>query len=410
MELLLVFLGLYLFIRFGTTILYSRKDWEREIAKQDKEEPVFYLSKNQLSEVRRYSVAKGWNSLLNSSFPVNSIAEKVLPKVSSLVTSIPKKVFNLDIYGKIDEIAAKIRVNTKFTVFVIIFWLVLFCLLANEVRNYVIFLKSMSFYNILDILVALTSLCLIALVVYFLVRDIGGIVSLRQGEDVKATVDRYVRENRCQELKKYLLSQEISKSKQKELKYEFKYRYTARDVIEAYEKIVIEEYDEQVHQIIREYRNKVIIGNGISGSSLLDFVVNLYCYYQILSKTAQVYRKKFGVTSLFRVLGTGCLVCYAVSKTTNLLARLTKTLFDGAFISGIPATPIEAIIQAITSGFSMQIYGYWLKYTLRPIKSYNQSMKDQTIESLKEKTKEWNPSVRYILYKYTGQRRCDRRR
>lgn len=390
MELLLVFLGLYLFIRFGTTILYSKKDWEREIAKQDKEEPVFYLSKNQLSDVRRYSVAEGWSSLLNSSFPVNST--KILSKVSQFVKNIPQRV-KKNIYEKIDEIATEIRVNTKFTGFVIIFWLLLVCLLANEVRDYVIFLKNMSFYNVLDILVALTSLCLILLVVYFLVRDIGGIVSLRQGEDIKATVDRYVRENRCQELKKYLLSLEMSESKQKELKYEFKDRYTAVDVVMAYEKIVMEEYDEQVHQIIREYRNKVIIGNGISGSSLLDFAVNLYCYYQILSKTAQIYRKKFGVTSLFRVLGTGCLVCYAVSKTTNLLANATKGILDGSAITAIPgieliATPIKAIIQAITSGFSMQICGYWLKYTLRPIKSYNQSMKDQTIKSLKEKPKE----------------------
>jgi hypothetical protein len=71
---------------------------------------------------------------------------------------------------------------------------------------------------------------------------------------------------------------------------------------------------------------------------------------------------------------------------TNLLGETVKKILEGAALEwsfDIFAAPLKAVIQAITSGFSMQIYGYWLKYALRPVKAYNLSMKEQTRQILK---------------------------
>ena len=381
MEFLIVIVVFVVARKLLGSVFYSREDWEREIDKY-----------NQKSENKS---AYDLPMPLHQSTPsIEMVKNTLMSRVISPATKIPlvsqvmhkvKKFFNID--EKIDEKAKEIKINTRITGSVVIFWLIIISLLAVQLRDYVNFLKNISFYNPLDDIVALTSLFLILLVVYLLIRDIGGIISIKKIEDTKATIDDYVKANKCRELKEYLLSLKISATKQKELKSEFKNKHSAIDVIVVYERIALKEKDEKVHKVIRKYRNKIIIGNGVSGSSLLDFAVNLYCFYKILYKTASIYEVKLGLISLFRVFCTGCLICYAVSKMTNLLGETAKKFLEGAALEWITAL-LKAVIQAITSGFSMQIYGYWLKYALRPSKAYNLSMKEQTIKSLKEKPKE----------------------
>lgn len=387
MEFLIVIVVFVVARKLLGSVFYSREDWEREIDKynQKSENKSAYDLPMPLHQSTP-SIEMVKNTLMSR---VISPATKIVPLVSQGMHKV-KKFFN--IYEKIDKKAKEIKINTRITGSVVIFWLVIVCLLAIQLRNYVNFLKNISFYNPLDDIVALTSLFLILLVVYLLIRDIGGIISIKKIEDTKATIDDYVKANKCRELKEYLLSLKISATKQKELKSEFKGKNTALDVIVIYERIVLKEKDEKVHKVIRKYRNKIIIGNGVSGSSLLDFAVNLYCFYKILYKTASIYEVKLGLISLFRVFCTGCLVCYAVSKITNLLGEAVKKFLEGAvvlqvgfdFVSGL----LKAFVQGITSGLSIEIYGYWLKYALRPSKAYNLSMKEQTRQILKKSSDE----------------------
>ena len=87
---------------------------------------------------------------------------------------------------------------------------------------------------------------------------------------------------------------------------------------------------------------------------------------------------------MFRILVASCLVCYAVAKGTNWV----EEWLDDAAIKEILdkfAYPIKLIVQAITSGFSMQIYGYWLQYALRPVEAYNINMKNESIKKYVQK-------------------------
>ena len=384
MEFILVIAFILLVLFFNSSVFYSRKDWEREMEKYDTEEEQYKIY-NLPTPIKF-----GAPSLQNISNKVCALSNKILEKTSNIMVKVPetvkyiKKIFN--IFEKIDEKAKEIKINTKFGMVALIFWLCIICCTAHIIKDFINFIKEMSFYNVLDIIIAISTICLLVIVIYFLIRDIGGIISLKRTEDTKAKISNLIKTSNTKELKKYLLSLDLAKADEKELKAEFKDKKDPLEVAICYEKIVLKKYDEKVHKIICEYRNKVIIGNGISGSSMLDFAVNLYCFYQILRNVAKIYHVKLGLISIFRVLGAGCLICYAVSKTTNLLGKASNQILEGVAIAqglSLLSLPFKALIQAITSGLSMQIYGYWLKYALRPIKPYNQSMKEKTTQVLK---------------------------
>ena len=385
MEILL-WVFVFLVLKNLYNVIFCTKEyWEKEIAKytDNEQENSYYelpiAMKRDFSNIQtiKKTVDVVRAAADNTIHNIINFSKHPVASITRCWSGITYKLM-IYIFKKIDKIAEKIKIKANFTLSLIVFWFILGAILADEIRNYILFLKEISFYNVLDMLIAITTLCLILLVVYFLVRDIGGVISLRQTENIKATVEEYVKEEKNNELKKYLLSLKISEYKKKELKTEFKKLNTALEVVVAFEQIVLKEYDEKVDKVICDYRNKIIIGNGISGSSLLDFAINLYYFYKILRETARIYQIRIGFISLLRILAAGCLVCYAVSKTTNIL----EDVMAGAFLEKM-LIPLKYLVQAVTSGFSMQIYGYWLKYyALRPIKSYDVEMKEQTTREL----------------------------
>lgn len=374
---------------FNSSIFYSRKDWEKEIKKYNNmelEDNVFDLSlplvKGNLGNNTLQK--RGVSDIKTLNDKVVDLGGWVLKEVGRYVgisleyVSQPVNKFMYEkICKKIDEIAKEIKINTSFRGMVLVFWLCIICCTAHIMKDFINFIKEMSFYNVLDIIIAVSTIGLLVMVIYFLIRDIGGIISLKKTEDTKTKVANLIKTNNAKELKRYLLTLNLSKDDEKELKTEFKNKQNALEVIISYERIVLKKYDEKVHNVIKEYRNKVIIGNGISGSSMLDFVVNLYCFYQILRNVAKIYKIRLGLTSMLRILVAGCLVCYAVAKGTNWAVKL---LDDVAI-----AYPFKLIVQAITSGFSMQIYGYWLQYALRPVEAHNMSMKNESIKKYMQK-------------------------
>ena len=373
---------------FNSSIFYSRKDWEREIKKYDNmelEDNVFDLSLPLVNgNLGNNTLQKGSLSDIKTLNDKIVLADgKVLKKVANVCCEPMRVIGNWvmgKIFNKIDEISKEIKINTKFGMGAIIVWLVLICIVAQWGKNWFNLIKEMSFYNVFDLITLLSMTGLVGFVFYFLIRDIGGIISLKKMEDTKTKVANLIKTNNANELKRYLLSLNLSKDDEKELKAEFKNKQNAREVVISYERIVLKKYDEKVHNVIKEYRNKVIIGNGISGSSMLDFVVNLYCFYQILRNVARIYKIRLGLTSMFRILVAGCLVCYVAAKGTNWLEKL----LDDAMIKGF-AYLFKFIFQAGTSGLSMQIYGYWLKYALRPVEAHNISMKNESIKKYGQK-------------------------
>ena len=366
---------------FNSSIFYSRKDWEKEIKKYDIEK----------ESVKIYDLPApikiGVPNISMASNKVINLSEIGLKKVYEGVKNCGNYFLNKTYRSaceKIDDIAKEIKINTSFRGMVLVFWLCIICYTAHIMKDFINFIKEMSFYNVLDIIIAISTIGLLGIMVYFLIRDIGGIISLKKTEDTKTKVENLIKTNNANELKRYLLSLNLSKDDEKELKTEFKNKQDAREVVISYERIVLKKYDEKVHNVIKEYRNKVIIGNGISGSSMLDCVVNLYCFYQILRNVARIYKIRLGLTSMFRILVAGCLVCYVVAKGTNWFVEL----FDNAVIKEILGKfvyPFKLIVQALTSGFSMQIYGYWLQYALRPVEAYNINMKNESIKKYVQK-------------------------
>ena len=361
------------------------------------------------------------NKVYQSCSSIANYTQKYIYKTISMFSNIPslakKGIDNIideisyKIYKKIDAVAEEIKINTKFSSFISIFWMVIIYLGGSLLTEIIAYTRNIPFRKVLDIIVAaftlkqpeislnledilnlitaITMVILFIFIVCFLIKDIHGVISLQQTENTKKEIDSFVINNECDELKKYLLSLDLSKKYHEKLEKKLQCMHNTTDVIYCFERTVLTDYDNEVHKIICNYRNKVIVGNGVSGSSILDFIVNLYCFYQILRETAKIYHIKLGITSVFKILGAGCLVCYAVSKTTNILGGVFEQLLNGAKLfeglHNLFVYPIKILVQSITSGFSMQIYGYWLKYALRPLKPYDKIMKEKTKQVLKSK-------------------------
>lgn len=391
MEFILLLAALVILKKIFNNILdnYEKIGMEEDDPEQIEEVKLNNLPSVNTKYIHNLSINKNLNGTiihnsLNKIKEVRQVLSSGLSKVKKQVCQKINNVFN--IYEKIDEIATKNKINSKITFICMVFWLILFGILAREISKIIILFKEISIYNILDITIAITSLVITFFIGYFLIKDILGITSLRQTENTKQKIDKYVEEGNYEELENYLLSLKISEIKKSQLKTALQKQNSALDMAIIYERMILQERDNKVHEIICVYRNKVIIGNGVSGSSILDFMVNLYCFYKILLEIARVYKIQLGLISVLRILGTGCLVCYAVSKTTNLLGKVASECIRGAglleYSANVLSASVTAVVQAITSGFSMQIYGYWLKYALRPIKSYDQVMKRQTTKVL----------------------------
>jgi len=318
-------------------------------------------------------------TLTNKKIPeIKQFTTGGVARVGEKIKEMEKEIKKLteSIYERIDRL--NITVDNSIRGANIFVWLLVIAYVLNKLCEYRDKMKTLSFNNLLDITAIVASLGIICFIVYAFLKDILGVVSLKRVRKTRNLVDFYVQSGKVKELKRLLLSLDGAKPYKKQLKYMLNSDMTTKELVQSYEQIVLETQDKKVHLTIHKYSKIAALANGASNNTTLDFWINLYCFCRILSEIAKIYQVKLGVTSLLKLLSAGCLVSYSASKLTNTIGDGLASLTPIKSLSWI----ITTVSQVFLSNKFIRAYGYWLKYTLRPVKHYNENMLKETKQFL----------------------------
>jgi len=273
-----------------------------------------------------------------------------------------------------------IKINNSFGYVIPIIWLILIGYLTSELQTYYGYIKH-GFSSFLDVITIFISLPITVIIAVLLFRDIRGIICLKKIDKTQIVCENLVQTDETEELKKYLLLLDGAKKHQRKLKNEFKNIENAKEVAATYERIVLKTQDGKINKVINKYSLEAVLGNAISDLSILDFLASLYCFYRMLLQIVKIYQIKLGISSILRILATGCVICYMSSKKTNFLSKFVKKIIPDGIYKGI----VDGLIQAFAAGGFIFLYGHWLKKSLRPINYYDEGLLEETLKDIPQK-------------------------
>lgn len=249
--------------------------------------------------------------------------------------------------------------------FTLFLWFVLHC-----TYSYIEYLKNISVFNIIGILLAIVSLILIGILFYILCNDFLGIITVSKQIKSKEHIRKLIQTNNIAELKNYLLSNKVIENSRKQLLSEnFAHINNLTDLLSTYEEIELKEADKKVNSIINKYA--LIASTAAVKDGFFNFVIMCIVFSKMLIDIAKTYKIKLGICSFINVMLMGLI-------GSSISSVLSKVI--GATFKQIPY--INAIVEIGTPIAIMRVLGCKVKYAIRPLEPFNQKMLKSTIKEM----------------------------
>lgn len=319
---------------------------------------------NKISNATTHAVAHVINTTKDST---NYVKDKA-KSVKNVVSGINNSTF-------IEEIQSNTKYS-KLSIFILLLftWFVLDC-----AYDYVEFVKSLSFTNIFGILSAIVSLVLITALVYFLVNDILGIITLNQQQEFREEVNNLIKSGKVEELKELLLNYKLTKPNHKKKLMElFEQPAKGGEIVAHYEEVVLKSIDKKVNKTINKYSLLSSGANLISNKTWLDFIITQLIFSKMLIDIAKEYNIKLGICTFSKIMTMGL-----IGSSVSTLA--TKIL--GSAINSVPV--LNKFTEIAVPAVIMRHLGLKLKYAIRPIRPQSAKLLEETLkETSDEKIKE----------------------
>lgn len=292
---------------------------------------------------------------------------KIYNKAASSKVYIKNKfsLKNNNVYGFIKSLdfIDEGNSNLKYSKIIIFSLLVFTWFILNLLYNYVSYIQDLSFTNILGLPIAIVSFLVIALLIYFLVNDIIGVVTLNQQQSFRDKTSKLISDNDVNGLKNALLNHKLTGSKQKKkLSDAFSETEDEKYIIEHYENIVLKQTDKEIDKVINKYAGLSSAANLISSKLWLDFLITQIVFSRMLVDIAKIYHIKLGIFSFIKLMMAGLMGVSVSAITTNLIGKVVKKIPVIGVVSDI-------IIPALV----MKQLGLKIKYAIRPIEARNSS-------------------------------------
>ncbi|MDR1694946.1 MAG: YcjF family protein [Lactobacillaceae bacterium] len=295
------------------------------------------------------------------------IKTKVSDKAKASKAYVKGKVSlkNNNVYGFIKSLdfIDEGNTNLKYSKAVIFALLVFSWFILNLLYNYISYIQNLSFANLLGIPIAIVSFLVIALLIYFLINDIIGVITLNEQQSFRNKVNKLITDKNINGLKNALLNHKLTTSKlKKKLSDLFAGTEDEKAIIENYENLILKQTDKEIDAVINKYAGLSSAANLISSKMWLDFLITQIIFSRMLIDIAKIYRIKLGLCSFFKLMLAGLMGVSVSALTTNLIGKLVKKIP----IIGVAS---DIVIPALV----MKQLGLKIKYTIRPIEARNSS-------------------------------------
>lgn len=294
-----------------------------------------------------------------------NIKDKVKTKVSTTKAYVKNKVSlkNNNVYGFIKSLdfIDEGNTNLKYSKVVIFALLVFSWFILNLLYNYVSYIQNLSFTNVLGVPIAIVSFLVIGLLVYFLVNDIIGVITLNEQQAFRDKVSKLISNGDIKGLKNALLNHKLTGSKQKKkLADAFKDTEDENLIIENFENIILKQTDKEIDSAINKYAGLSSAANLISSKMWLDFLITQIIFSRMLIDIARIYHIKLGICSFMKLMLAGLMGVSVSALTTNIIGKVVKKI------------PVIGVVSDIVIPvLVMKQLGLKIKYTIRPIEARN---------------------------------------
>ena len=249
--------------------------------------------------------------------------------------------------------------------FTIFLWFGLSC-----AYSYVEYLKSISFSNILGLLLAVVSLILVGMLFYVLFNDFLGVITVRKHIKSKEYIRQLLHNDEFEKLKNYLLSGVVIETSNKSLLIKkFADAQNSKELLSIYEEVELKASDKQVNAIINKY--SLIASTAAIKDGFFNFLIMTIVFSKMLIDISKEYKIKLGICSFMHVMMMGLIGNSISSVLSNVL---------GATFKQIPY--LNVIVEIGTPIAMMKALGCKVKYAIRPLEPFNKKMLNTTIRDI----------------------------